>query len=293
MVRRLLPLALLALGCGDDARVALRADDAATADAGPRCDRAEDCDDGDPCTEDLCVVGNVCDRERRSGCVTPRACTRAADCDDGVPCTRDRCLVTGRCDSVADDALCPVGERCAAPRGCVAPLDAGPPPADVPAPRDAPPPMDLTLLQGDVITPADVVTAPSDVPAVTDAAPDPRAGVYTLVPAAAYACQDEVFKTPIVSLAVASVRLAITAARTEATWPGGPVPLTGPAPAGSAFRVTGTIPHEDCATTLTLSGTFTDAQRFSGTLALSFSGVGCALTSCEARAFTVNGTRAP
>ena len=41
------------------------------------------CDDGDPCTEDLCVDGN---------------CTHVpVDCDDGDPCTTDYCDATGTC----------------------------------------------------------------------------------------------------------------------------------------------------------------------------------------------------
>lgn len=294
MAKRHLLLVFLALGCGDEARVSLRgATDAAATEASSRCARAEDCDDGDPCTVDLCVVGNACDHERQSGCASPRRCTRAADCDDGVACTRDRCLVSGLCDSVADDSLCPVGARCALPRGCATEADAGAVPADVPAPLDVVTASDVALPQRDAITPRDVASAPADAPPPADAGPDPRTGTYSLLPALAYSCQDEVFKTPIVSLALASLHLVITPSATTATWPGGATTLTGPAPAGNAFRVTGTIPHEDCNTTLTLAASFTNARQFSGTIALSFSGIGCALTSCEARTFTLNGTRTP
>lgn len=290
-------LALLAVGCGEEPRVSLRgASEASISPPESRCARAEDCDDQDPCTADLCVVGNVCDHERIRGCASPRRCTRAGDCDDGVSCTRDRCLVSGLCDSVADDSLCAVGARCDARLGCEGSQDSG---VDVPE-------------ASDVVTPTDRVaaidaTATADRPVATDAlaldalavdsgAPidageDPRSGRYTLVPALAYACQDEVFKTPVLSFAIAEITLSATSAAVTLSWPGGATTLRGPAIAAGAVRATGAIPHPDCAATLTITGSFPDPVRFSGSLALAFSGFGCALTNCEARTFTVNGTR--
>lgn len=279
MPKRHLLLALLALGCGDDARVSLRAADASAADASARCARAEDCDDGDRCTVDLCVVGNVCEHERQSGCVSPRRCTRATDCDDGIACTRDRCLVSGVCDSVSDDPLCLV--------------DAGAPTVDVPVATDAVAASDVPLAQADVFTPTDVVIPPADVPLPADAGSDPRSGTYAVAPSITYACQDEVFETPIVRVSLASIQLTITAAGASATWPGAPATLTGPAPAPDALRLTATVPHKDCNTVITLTANFSDARRFSATIALSFNGIGCALTSCEARSFPFNGTRTP
>ncbi|MEZ4391265.1 MAG: hypothetical protein R3A48_09240 [Polyangiales bacterium] len=295
-------LALLVLGCGEEPRVSLRGDDASITPVGPRCARAEDCDDLDPCTADLCVVGNVCDHERIGGCVSPRRCARAGDCDDGVACTRDRCLVSGVCDSVADDSLCAVGARCDAQRGCEGPDDAGGPsvdlppaasdvftPEDRPAAIDAPPPQDRPAAI-DAPPPQDR-PAVLDAPATGDAGQDPRSGRYTLVPALAYACQDEVFKTPVLSFAIAEITLSASSAEVTVGWPGGAVTLRGPAISSGTVRVTGAIPHPDCAATLTLTGSFPDPVRFSGSLALAFSGFGCALTNCEARSFTVVGTR--
>lgn len=292
-------LALLAVGCGDEPRVSLRADgDAAVTAPATRCARAEDCDDQDPCTADLCVVGNVCEHERVSGCVSPRRCVRAGDCDDGVACTRDRCLVSGLCDSVADDSLCAVGARCDARRGCEGHQDAGAPAVDLPASSDASTPIDrVAVADAPSVTDrpaADDVAMDAggvDAGAPPDAGEDPRSGRYTLVPAVAYACQDEVFKTPVLSVAIAEITLSASASAVTLGWPGGATTLRGPAIAAGALRVTGAIPHPDCAATLTVTGSFPDPVRFSGSLALAFSGIGCALTSCEARSLTLNGTR--
>jgi hypothetical protein len=53
-------------------------DEATDTCAPPECQDASDCDDGDPCTDDLCINGM---------CVnTPKTC------DDGDPCTDDLCI---------------------------------------------------------------------------------------------------------------------------------------------------------------------------------------------------------
>lgn len=300
--RRALAALTLVAGCGDEARLSLRGEpDASAALDAAGCARSEQCDDRDPCTTDLCVVGNVCEHERVAGCVTPRRCARAAECDDGVGCTRDRCLVSGLCDSVADDALCPVGARCEGARGCVgeqadggvAAIDAGSRDAATSSAEDAPVahdqggaldrPAEDRPMRVDVVAAQDVIDASGE--------SDPRSGRYSLVPAVAYACQDEVFKTPIVSLAIAELTLDARVGGVTVSWPGGATTLRGPPIAGGSARAEGSIPHPDCTTHLSLSGSFPDAVRFSGALSLRFSGIGCALTGCEARSFTVNGTR--
>lgn len=63
------------------------------------CTSDAECDDGNPCTDDVCNVGTG-------------VCTNTADdsnlCSDGIPCTSDAC-VSGAC--VSTDA-CPPGESC-------------------------------------------------------------------------------------------------------------------------------------------------------------------------------------
>lgn len=130
---RWLVLAVVIGGCGDAGR--MLGDDAGTAPADGGCRSAAQCDDGVPCTRDLCTVDAVCEHVGDSslcasgmtcmvgrGCVTPGAttCTSTAQCDDRVDCTRDTCLVEGVCRSVAQDERCPAGQRCDAARGCVA-----------------------------------------------------------------------------------------------------------------------------------------------------------------------------
>lgn len=61
-----------------------------------------DCDDGDPCTDDLC--------DASTGCV--HVPTRS--CDDGNPCTQDTCRPMAGCDntSLMDGTPCDDGELC-------------------------------------------------------------------------------------------------------------------------------------------------------------------------------------
>ncbi len=82
------------------------------------CNDAAQCDDGDACTDDLCIQ-NVCahpgtDCNDGDTCTTD-ACVRdvcehtVVDCDDDNRCTRDEC-VHGVCEH--NDRQCPPGEHC-------------------------------------------------------------------------------------------------------------------------------------------------------------------------------------
>jgi hypothetical protein len=71
------------------------------------CEDATDCDDGDPCTEDLCdaatggcthTVITGCEGEGEGEGEGDAPCETDLDCDDGDPCTDDRCdPLTGDC----------------------------------------------------------------------------------------------------------------------------------------------------------------------------------------------------
>jgi hypothetical protein len=62
------------------------------------CTTSADCDDGDPCTIDLCSATD--------------GCWHAAKCDDGSPCTVDAC-VNGSCGAhTPDHARCTDGSFC-------------------------------------------------------------------------------------------------------------------------------------------------------------------------------------
>ena len=88
-------------------------------DATACCVDASSCDDGDACTADSCSgYGGSCGAEPIPGC-----CTDATDCNDDDPCTLDTCPEPGGgCRHVAlccqDDAHCEDGNPCTGGR-CV------------------------------------------------------------------------------------------------------------------------------------------------------------------------------
>lgn len=114
----------------------------------------------------------------------------------------------------------------------------------------------------------------------------PMSGAWAITPALAFSCSDEVFKTVTVDVHAATLRIAVTS--TGITVMGTPVTLTGGPLMGGAFRATGRV-DDTCSTTLTLSGTFTDARHFTGALELAFTGVECVLTNCEPQRFMISG----
>ena len=75
---------------GDDVGADVSADQADMTEP-PECQTNADCDDGDPCTTDVCHdthAGIYCMNVRKTGCIS---CTGDADCDDGDDCTTDLC----------------------------------------------------------------------------------------------------------------------------------------------------------------------------------------------------------
>jgi|GEM_PF-1953886 len=73
--------------------------------SGLACMFAEDCDDGDPCTEDNCL-NSACSSE-------------PITCDDGVECTLDSCdPATGACINTPDDAACSDDDLCTGSETC-------------------------------------------------------------------------------------------------------------------------------------------------------------------------------
>jgi subtilisin len=90
----------------------------------PQCNVDSDCDDLNPCTDDVCVNGacavvaddgNTCDGGICCGgsCTTP-ACATDSDCSDDNSCTANTCLGAGTCDAscsstdLADESSCSV-----------------------------------------------------------------------------------------------------------------------------------------------------------------------------------------
>ena len=88
----------------------------------------EDCDDGDPCTDDYCIDGEcyhdfICECIDDSDCDDGDPCTEdycldgecyhdPIDCDDGDPCTFDYCWVGGVCYHDPWPGLCDDGDPC-------------------------------------------------------------------------------------------------------------------------------------------------------------------------------------
>lgn len=45
-------------------------------------------------------------------------CARQEDCNDNIACTEETCVVGGVCERIANDRMCPMGQRCFIGRGC-------------------------------------------------------------------------------------------------------------------------------------------------------------------------------
>ncbi len=89
------------------------------------------CDDGNPCTDDVCRPSGVCSHtpnialcDDGDACTTFDRCVggvcvgNAFDCDDGEPCTDDVCL-DGGCGHRARTGECDDGDACTEAEACV------------------------------------------------------------------------------------------------------------------------------------------------------------------------------
>jgi agmatine/peptidylarginine deiminase len=85
-----------------------------TASLGSSCTVDSDCDDGDPCTDDVCGVSGSCEYSFNT-----------APCDDGVACTDgDTCDGAGFCQTgTPNDGLCDDGNVCTGVETCDPVLD--------------------------------------------------------------------------------------------------------------------------------------------------------------------------
>ena len=95
---------------------------------GGGCTTNEECNDGNECTEDLCVEG-VCQNNPYpdntpctggiccGGICTVPVCTTNADCDDGEPCTTDECMFPTSCGAVCENTwpACGIADGCCGP----------------------------------------------------------------------------------------------------------------------------------------------------------------------------------
>jgi len=90
------------------------------------CVANSQCDDGNPCTSDVCDATSRCVHQNVSGpCSDGNACTTndtcsggvcaggaALDCNDGTACTVDSCSPASGCVHTANNTLCDDGQSC-------------------------------------------------------------------------------------------------------------------------------------------------------------------------------------
>jgi hypothetical protein len=125
-----------------------------------------------------------------------------------------------------------------------------------------------------------------------------RSGVYDVMTPVTYTCMDTIVGMTAINLRVDSVQftvigtnLTVVGRNTAGGMAFGTPTMTGML-MGTTFVVTG-VRAGDCPETYTLSGRFTDADHFTGTLRLSLMGVTCSLTNCMNRDWPVTGTYRP
>jgi hypothetical protein len=76
------------------------------------------CNDGNPCTTDVCGANGTCTNTPIAGCT---GCTSNAQCDDGNPCTTDGCSAgTCRNTAKANGTSCSDGNACNGAEACQA-----------------------------------------------------------------------------------------------------------------------------------------------------------------------------
>ncbi len=116
---RLAPWLMLLGGCAGSHGFTDAGSDVASSADGRSCASNAECEDHDPCTTDLCLVGGVCSNASTGTCDAGMTCSSAAQCNDRVDCTMDACLVNGTCQHSPNNNLCAPGQMCGS-SGCTA-----------------------------------------------------------------------------------------------------------------------------------------------------------------------------
>lgn len=87
---------------------------------GAECKNADDCDDLNVCTRDLCQVNGRCIHTTIDPC--PAECTSDKDCDDSDPCTKDVCGTSSVCSNSpvagCGNSECTTNNECADNNPC-------------------------------------------------------------------------------------------------------------------------------------------------------------------------------
>jgi len=299
----------------------------------PSCASDADCDDSASCTLDTCGVGGVCTHmgidarcadagpgsscdpatgDATTGCTAATGCASDADCDDGFACTLDACGVDATCGHTPVDARCAPGERCTTTSGCFASMDCSTdadcddgdfcngietcspefgcqPPA---APRMCDDSDACTVDSCDATAGMCVFACDSSRAECGCPAPAPPCdGIFDVTPAPTASCAFGMVNFNISQFTFSCPGPILSVAAMSASW----APMTQtPQPTGSDFMVQ-TVVAGGCEEHYTLTGTFSDPDHFTGSLATTYVEMdgSCAFGGCTNRSFPVSGTRRP
>jgi len=295
------------------------------------CASNDDCDDGFACTTDTCGVGGICNHntvdERCAmgevcdvdmGCIEPPGCSSAAECDDGVDCTNDSCGVDRTCTNTPLNELCDMaaGERCNEVRGCFVPMpctedtdcddgnfcngaevcdpEFGCEPAAMARVCDDS--EDCTIDACDTDLDMCVFTCDeSRAECMCPTEPPTCAGSFSLTgPMTSYTCSS-ILGMPVVNIDFSTITMTndggILSIRMAAQHFSSPL-TDNTDPVCPSFDASFVVPG-GCEETYRITGTFSDADRFSGMVSATFRDTdgSCGLTGCVNQNLMVSGTR--
>lgn len=219
--------------------------------AGPRCARAADCDDGIACTEDLCGIDGACVRlPNNRACGPGRTCQPGLGCSAASSCREDR-----DCD---DGVHCNGAETCSPELACVA---------------GAPPACD----DGDACTDdrCDEATRLCEHPRRPECSGMTVDGTFDITPMVSFQCS--AVGVPLIDVQASMVALSVSGGMLTVTGLG--PSLTGPAPGGTSFAVSGMVAGT-CTEVYTLTGSFQDADHFTASFSIALQGLDCGLAEC-------------
>lgn len=102
-------------GCGDGTCAGGESCQTCSVDCGvcPECTVSADCNDGLPCTSDVCSPDRKCQHSPISGC-----CIANSQCEDGKVCTSDVCDTTNRCVNTPISGCCIANTQCQDGNSC-------------------------------------------------------------------------------------------------------------------------------------------------------------------------------
>ncbi len=240
-----------------------------------------------------CPAGQTCFPSQGCATMATRRCAMDAECDDGVPCTRDVCVAGNMCSSIRDDARCGAGQVCGA-MGCIAMgrcTGDGECSNGVWCDGDercvsgvCQPGTRRTCGDNDPCT-GDICNEAMDRcenPALNPCGGAVQSGTYQVTPPLQYSCGAG-------SLGPVST-LTLTASTSGVEVTGLGTTLRGAAPSMGMFTVSGSESRGGCQWQYTLTGAFTMPTQFAGSLSITFNFCEASLR-CTSRSFPITGVR--